>query len=112
MRVKPTGLKLHSVGNEAFTYETPPEHIRLHTAMLAVAKARSGKSFLLTGILSQLKKAGCMDRILVISDTFDSNRTVSDAQCRVRGRAHAPNGGDACVADCRRRRKTPGDAKP
>ena len=45
MRVKPTGLKLHSVGNEAFTYETPPEHIRLHTAMLAVAKARSGKVF-------------------------------------------------------------------
>ena len=79
MRVKPTGLKLHSVGNEAFTYETPPEHIRLHTAMLAVAKARSGKSWLLTGILSQLKKAGCMDRILVISDTFDSNRKLMES---------------------------------
>tara|TARA_B100001996_G_C18590265_1_gene565822 strand:- start:194 stop:1114 length:921 start_codon:yes stop_codon:yes gene_type:complete len=79
MRVKPTGLKLHSVGNEAFTYETPPEHIRLHTAMLAVAKARSGKSFLLTGILSQLKKAGCMDRILVVSDTFDSNRKLMES---------------------------------
>ena len=79
MRVNPTGLKLHSVGNEAFTYETPPEHIRLHTAMLAVAKARSGKSFLLTGILSQLKKAGCMDRILVISDTFDSNRKLMES---------------------------------
>ena len=32
-----------------------------------------------------------------------------ELQIRVRGRAHAPNGGDACVADCRRLRRKNGD---
>ena len=46
MRTKPTGLKLRNLGNDAFSVETPPEHIKLHGIVLAVAKKQSGKSFL------------------------------------------------------------------
>ena len=83
MRTKPTGLKLRNLGNAAFSVETPPEHIKLHGIVLAVAKKQSGKSFLLTNILSQLQKAGSMDRIIVVSDTLDSNKKMmSDLNIR------------------------------
>ena len=78
MRTKPTGLKLRKLGNDAFSVETPPEHIKLHAIVLAVAKKQSGKSFLLTNILSQLQKAGSIQRIIVVSDTFDSNKKMMD----------------------------------
>ena len=38
MRTKSTGLKLRNLGNDAFSVETPPEHIKLHGIVLAVAK--------------------------------------------------------------------------
>jgi hypothetical protein len=83
MRTKPTGLKLRNLGNDAFSVETPPEHIKLHGIVLAVAKKGSGKSFLLTNILSQLQKAGSIQRIIVVSDTFDSNKKMmSDLNIR------------------------------
>ena len=78
MRTKSTGLKLRKLGNDAFSLETPPEHIKLHAIVLAVAKKQSGKSFLLTNILSQLQKAGSIQRIIVVSDTFDSNKKMMD----------------------------------
>ena len=78
MRTKSTGLKLRKLGNDAFSVETPPEHIKLHAIVLAVAKKQSGKSFLLTNILSQLQKAGSIQRIIVVSDTFDSNKKMMD----------------------------------
>ena len=78
MRTKPTGLKLRKLGNDAFSVETPPEHISLNGLILAVAKAKSGKSFLLTNILSHLQKAGSIQRIIVVSDTFDSNKKMMD----------------------------------
>ena len=37
MRTKSTGLKLRNLGNDAFSVETPPEHIKLHGIVLAVA---------------------------------------------------------------------------
>ena len=43
-----------------------------------MAKKQSGKSFLLTNILSQLQKAGSIQRIIVVSDTFDSNKKMMD----------------------------------
>ena len=37
-RTKSTGLKLRNLGNDTFSVETPPEHIKLHGIVLAVAK--------------------------------------------------------------------------
>ena len=38
MRTKSTGLKLRNLGNDAFSVENPPEHIKLRGIVLAVAK--------------------------------------------------------------------------
>ena len=36
MRTKPTGLKLRKLGNDAFSVETPPEHIKLHAIVFCL----------------------------------------------------------------------------
>jgi hypothetical protein len=95
MRTKSTGLKLRKLGNDAFSLETPPEHIKLHGIVLAVAKKQSGKSFLLTNILSQLQKAGSIQRIIVVSDTFDSNKKMLEDLNIRPGDVYSPSDPDA-----------------
>ena len=74
MRTKSTGLKLRNLGNDAFSVETPPEHIKLHGIVLAVAKKQLfAHEYTLTS-----PKAGSIQRLLVVSDTFDSKKKMMD----------------------------------
>jgi hypothetical protein len=66
-------IQFKDLGNPAFTIETPAHHISLNTIMLLVAKKQSGKTYFVSNLLHQLQQAKCMDRIICISDTFDSN---------------------------------------
>ena len=75
MRTKPTGLKLRNLGNDAFSVETPPEHIKLHGRVSRGKKERQIVFY--SRIYSHSsKEAGSMDRIIVVSDTFDSNKKM------------------------------------
>ena len=73
MRTKSTGMKIRNLGNDAYTGDSPPEFWRMPCLFIANAKKQSGKTLLITSALHRLKEAGCMDVIIAISDTFDSN---------------------------------------
>ena len=63
------------LGQPSFAIETPAEHIRLHTLLLAVAKKGSGKTFFITILMRMLN----FDIIIVVSNTFDSNKKMMES---------------------------------
>jgi hypothetical protein len=67
-------IRFQDLGNKGFPIETPPEQIRLHSVLLAVAKPRSGKTFFISNLLNMLP----VDRILIASSTFDSNKKMME----------------------------------
>ena len=60
----------------AFKIETADHLPKLHQNCLLVGKRGSGKSVGATNMLRMLKETGSMDRILVISPTFNSNKAL------------------------------------
>ena len=67
-------IKFRDLGNPAFIIETPPEHIKLSTVLLAIGKRGSGKTYFISNLLHMLP----FDRIIVVSSTFDSNRKMME----------------------------------
>ena len=67
---------LQLLTNSAFKIETMDYLPKLHQNMLFVGKRGSGKSVASTNLLRMLKETGSMDRILVISPTFNSNKAL------------------------------------
>ena len=76
MKTKSTGLTLQDLGNKSFTIKTPSNQINLHCLLVACGKSKSGKGFFITNLLHQLKQAGSMDRIFLVSDTAKSNKKM------------------------------------
>ena len=72
MRTKSTGLKLRNLGNDAFSVETPPEHIKLHGIVLAVAKKQ-----LFAHEYTHISVRARFN-IIVVADTFDSKKKMMD----------------------------------
>ena len=69
MKTVSTNLRYKNLGTAPFAIETPNEHIKLHTILLAVAKKGSGKSYFISNLLNWLQ----FDRIIIVSPTFESN---------------------------------------
>ncbi len=65
--------------NSAFCIETSPMMLKAHQNMLVVGKRGSGKSTIITNYLRMLKEEDKMDRIFVISPTFDSNKALMES---------------------------------
>jgi hypothetical protein len=63
-------------GSTAFQTETAPHLPRLPIMCLANGKRGSGKSTAVTNLLRMYKETGTMDRILIISPTFNSNKKL------------------------------------
>ena len=76
MKTKSTGLTLQDLGNKSFTIKTPSNQINLHCLLVACGKSKSGKGFFITNLLHQLKQAGSMDRIFLVSDTAKSQNRI------------------------------------
>lgn len=62
-----------TAGTNAFSIETPPDHIKLHTLMCVCGARGSGKSYFVSSLLQWLKAAECMDRVIIVSPTYESN---------------------------------------
>ena len=60
----------------AFVIETDKDEIKLHTLMCIVARRGGGKTQIACQKLRDLKKAGHVDRIFVISPTLHSNKDL------------------------------------
>jgi hypothetical protein len=71
-------IQMKDLGNKAFTIDTPSHHISLNNIVLCVAKKQSGKTYFISNLLNQLQQANCMDRIIVVSSTFDSNKKMME----------------------------------
>ena len=76
--VKDKSYKIQVPKSGAFKIDTPNDCIKLHTICLAVAKRGTGKSVALTNLIRILKNNNVMDRILLISPTYYSNKNLMD----------------------------------
>lgn len=61
---------------KAFEVETPDHQIKMHQLLLAVAKKGSGKSTAVCNLLSFLRKDKVLDRLFVITSTWESNKPL------------------------------------
>jgi hypothetical protein len=60
----------------AFTIETPDDIPKLHTLMVLSGKRGGGKGVAITTYVKKLKDLGLIDRVILISPTYWSNKTV------------------------------------
>jgi len=58
--------------------DTPENQIKMHQLLLAVAKKGCGKSTVVCNLLSFLHKDKCLDRLLVITSSWESNKPLFD----------------------------------
>lgn len=63
---------------KAFEVDTPDDQVKMHQLLLAVAKKGSGKSTAVCNLLSFLRKDKALDRLFVITSTYESNKPLFD----------------------------------
>lgn len=72
-RVKIGKYDIHVPKDSAWRIDTPPDQIRMHALMIAVAKRGGGKTVALTSLLRSLQKDKALDRLFLITPTYASN---------------------------------------
>jgi len=60
----------------AFTIDTPEDIPKLHTLMILSGKRGGGKGIAITSYVKQLLDLGLMDRVILISPTYWSNKLI------------------------------------
>jgi hypothetical protein len=60
----------------AFTIDTPPDIPKLHTLLVMSGKRGGGKGVAITTYVKQLLDLNLMDRVLLLSPTYWSNKTI------------------------------------
>jgi len=68
--------KLKVMTNSAFTIDTAAHLPKLHQNLIICGRCGSGKSVAATNLLRMYKETDSMDRIIVISPTFNSNKSL------------------------------------
>ena len=69
-------MKIKLLGKSAFTIPTKPNMFKLNTLMYIVAKRGGGKTSLATSLIKELFDDGVLDRLILVSPTFHSNRDM------------------------------------
>ena len=72
-------MKIKLLGKSAFTIPTKPNMFKLHTLMYIVAKRGGGKTSLATSLIKELFDDGVLDRLILVSPTYHSNRAMFDS---------------------------------
>jgi|TARA_R110001606_G_scaffold337495_1_gene485536 hypothetical protein len=71
MEIKPPKKK-------AFTIETDPDFIKLHTLCLASGKRGGGKSVAIANLIKKAKDKGYYDKVFLVTPTYHSNKEIWD----------------------------------
>ena len=71
-------VKTKLPNKSAFTIQTDPDFIKLHTLMVINGKRGGGKTVALCNLLSEAKRKNYFDRVFVITPTYNSNKTIWD----------------------------------
>jgi len=77
-KTKIRNFKIQPPEKGAFTIPTPPDIPKLHTMMMVSGKRGGGKSVAVANYVRKLKQSQLMDRVLLITPTFNSNRQIWD----------------------------------
>jgi hypothetical protein len=81
MEIKKTKIRNFNIQppeKGAFTIPTPPDIPKLHTMMMVSGKRGGGKSVAVANFVRKLKDSQLMDRVLLITPTYNSNRQIWD----------------------------------
>jgi hypothetical protein len=62
----------------AFTIETEPDFLKLHTLCLASGRKGGGKSVAIANLVKKAKDKGYYDKIYLITPTYNSNKMIWD----------------------------------
>ena len=73
-----SGFQIKVPNQKAFEVDTPENQIKMHQLLLAVAKKGGGKSTAVCNLLSFLKKDKVLDRLFVITASWESNKPLFD----------------------------------
>ena len=71
-------IKTKLPAKSAFTIDTDPDFIKLHTLMVLNGKRGGGKTVALCNLLAEAKRKHYLDRVFVITPTYNSNKTIWD----------------------------------
>ena len=74
--IKENKCMLKVADSSAFKILTPDHMYKLHSITVVIGKRGSGKSVFVSNALRMFKEAKCLDRILIISPTFGSNKQI------------------------------------
>lgn len=77
-KTKIKNFKIQPPEKGAFTIETPPDIPKMHCMMMVSGKRGGGKSVAVANYVRKLKDSQLMDRVLLITPTFNSNRQIWD----------------------------------
>jgi len=77
-KTKIKNFKIQPPEKGAFTIETPPDIPKMHCMMMVSGKRGGGKSVAVANYVRKLKDSNLMDRVLLITPTFNSNRQIWD----------------------------------
>jgi hypothetical protein len=74
---KPKNFIITPPKKSAFTIETPPDQIKLHSLAVFVGKRGGGKSVAVSNLLQHMKYTDkVLDRVFLISPTYHSNKEI------------------------------------
>ena len=62
----------------AFTIETEPDFLKLHTLCIASGKRGGGKSVAIANLIKKAKEKGYYDKVYLITPTYNSNKQIWD----------------------------------
>ena len=77
-KTKIRNFKIQPPEKGAFTIPTPLDIPKLHTMMMVSGKRGGGKSVAVANFVRKLKDSQLMDRVLLITPTYNSNRQIWD----------------------------------
>ena len=60
----------------AFKIDTEKDYVKLHQLMCVVGKRGSGKSVFVTNFLRMMKDQNALDRLILITPTYASNKQI------------------------------------
>ena len=60
----------------AFNIKTENSFVKLHQLMCVVGKRGSGKSIFVTNFLRMMKDQNCLDKLILVTPTFQSNKAI------------------------------------
>jgi hypothetical protein len=60
----------------AFKIKTETSFVKLHQLMVVVGKRGSGKSIFVTNFLRMMKEQNCLDKLILVTPTYASNKAI------------------------------------